>query len=367
MTIVSDFSDLFIKSGNYLEVNEDSDDSSDDLFENNGTKSVRFCKASEVRTKELVICKVFDPSVLQEDIDSGSDKKQDHSWYRQQMLIREALILKELNHPAIVKFIGVHLYNTTIKFDYSLNYANPTIFLEYLSNKSIQSHIDKYKLDIPPVKRQICMVGITAAIRFLHSRNILHRSLNPNSIWLNEDFHPKIFDFSVSRQYNTGKDTPKYTNIIDDSVYYTAPEVFEELEQYDDAIDIFSLGRLFYLMITGYEPFKATIGKKKDKNYHTAPLKLQTLIVNDSAKPEYPGNVSKEFQALLERCWSSSPQDRPTAAEIYDLITSNEKYIIKEVETEKDRDEINNYIKSIEQFEKENPKTDDFLCYKLQL
>ncbi|KAK8890900.1 hypothetical protein M9Y10_028100 [Tritrichomonas musculus] len=355
---MNDFKDLFVQHGKFK---EDEDD--DDILNNNGTNAIRFCLAIEQSTSERVICKVFDPMVLQKDMGT-EDRAIDFRWYRQLMLLREALILKELDHPTIVKFKGLDLYNTDIKYDEEdddPSHPNPIIYLEFLENKSIQSHINRSKLDLKPVQRQICILGICAAVRFLHSRHVLHRSINPKTIWLDDNFYPKVFDFSTSREFDVSKDAPK-TTLTDDATYYKAPELFEEgFNLYKDEIDIFSLGRMIYLMVTGYEPFKLD----DDPSRKYASFKLQAEIVK-GVLPIIPSNVSPKYRELLECCCNLNPDDRPTASEIYEAISKDEDFLIAKF-TEKELKEIDDYKHKIEQFEKDHPISNDFFCYKLQL
>lgn len=349
-----DFSDLFIKYGTFAE-----DDDDDELYINNGTEAVRFCTATEASTNKKVICKVFDPSALQEE-DKGEDSVQESRWYRQLSLLREALILNSLNHPAIVKFKGLDLYNTKIKFD-DFNekeyQPNPIIFLEYFKNKSIQSHIRSSHLNLPPVKRQICILGISAALRFLHSQQILHRSINPNSIWLDDNFYPKIFDFSTSREFDIKHDKPK-TVLRDDAAYYQAPELFvPNYSLYNEKVDVFALGRMIYLLVTGVEPFKL----KTDPSKKLSPVYLKTKVI-DGTFPVLPEGMSKEYKELFEKCFSPNPSERPTASFIFEVISKNKCFLIDGITSKQDLQEIDNYIQSIEQFEKKNQVSTNLFC-----
>lgn len=359
MDKVNDFSDLFIKNCNY-EVCSDDDD--DDVFSNNGTETVRFCKAVDSKSKgDFVICKIFDPTTLFEDKED-SDIKQNQRWYRQLLLIREALILHEIHHPTIVDFIGLDLYNNSIHFDEDGDeHPNPIIFLEYLENKSIQTHITKKKLDLPAVKREICILGISAAIRFIHDRKIIHRGLNPNTIWLDNNFYPKIFDFSTSRSVNIEIEKPK-TIIYENSIFYKAPELFEpDNRHYGEEIDIFSLARLIYLLITNYEPFNL----KTDSNYNLSSFNLQQKIMNDGITPKFTKHVPKELQELLLRCWNTNPNDRPTAAEICNFVFNNKGKNVYGIQPE-ELEEVDKYVESIQTFEQQNSLNNDIFQFRLQ-
>lgn len=177
----------------------------------------------EIKTSQNALCKVYNPKNLIKCRTEDPKNKVGQPWYAQLQVLRESFLLRELNHPAIIKYIGLNLYNDQIQFvgneeddvDYDEDKeeeeekitTNPTLFLEYAGMKSLQYKINsKGKLDLQlltPVKRQICIIGIAAAVKYLHSNNIVHRNLSPVSIWLDKNLYPKIFDFSHSREVYT--------------------------------------------------------------------------------------------------------------------------------------------------------------------
>lgn len=145
---------------------------------------------------------------------------------------------------------------------------------------------------------------MAAAIRYLHSHNVVHRNLNPGSVWLDENLYPKIFDFSHSREYLP--DETNQTNVTNNGSQqfrYQSPEVFDQKinYQYLNSIDIYSLGRLMYLMLTGFEPFKYFNAKESDPYFKQGSLNLQYAISNGDF-PFFPESVSENWKILLTHC-----------------------------------------------------------------
>lgn len=343
---------------------------SDDSIEEEGIKALLFY-AKSVIDQEQVICKVYDPKLLQEDQLDNPNDKTSQGWYRQLMLMREIIFLKKLRHPTIVDIKGINLFNNKIIYDPDINesdrnkYTNPTVFLEFLSKKSLQNILITNKESLLPVERQIIMIGLAAAVRYIHSKKVFHRSLNPLTIWLDENYYPKLFDFSSSRDFNPKKNDT-FTVINEGSVFYQSPEIMNPSNSgdYKNPVDIYSLGRLFYLLITTYEPFQYPNHKEK-----CAPVALKSKIPNNpNFFPYFPDDMPQCFQDLLKKCWSINPSERPSAAEIYYNLTQREEYRIPGLDIDNDIPKIDAYVKMIEDYESQ-PKGNlrMFMNYSLHI
>lgn len=111
------------------------------------------------------------------------------------LLMREAIILRKLNHPSIIKFYGINFHS----FD-NPNKLEPTIITQYLPNGSLKTMLDTEKLTI--TKKYISLLGISHAMKYMHQQDILHRDLKPENILIDDNYYPKICDFGLSRCFS---------------------------------------------------------------------------------------------------------------------------------------------------------------------
>jgi calcium-dependent protein kinase len=98
----------------------------------------------------------------------------------------------------------------------------------------------------------LIMQQLLGALAYLHSNNISHRDIKPENFMLSIKDDPtcvKMIDFGLSKDFS-GQDS---MSTMSGSPYYIAPEVF--LQNYNMKIDIWSLGVVLYIMLSGKVPF----------------------------------------------------------------------------------------------------------------
>lgn len=317
------------------------------LISKQKTGGYKYVQCIQKSTKRPIICKIYNPELFSNyEMYSNPDQSQQAS-YQQLKLIREVVNLKKINHPTIASFIGFNLYNKKINFfnedqfqTKNAKYSyNPTIYLEYIQNGPLQNWINTEKQNLFDVtKRQICMIGLASALKTLHSNNIIHRGLSPKSIWLDSNFYPKVFDFNSSRAFDPKVDA-SLTMTEEDKEIYQAHEFRVESGEvsYTSSIDIYSLGRIFYIMATGYEPFKLKDFKVAQSRRTNAELK-------------FPPTMPKKIRELIENCCEYNPYERPTATQIYNKLTTFLKDYL--VDSKVNLTEVQKYIESIESYER---------------
>ncbi|MEM7013943.1 MAG: serine/threonine-protein kinase [Verrucomicrobiota bacterium] len=153
----------------------------------------------------------------------------------------EADVLTNLNHPNIVSVQQVGETESGLKF----------FVMEHMSGGELNS---AKKLSLPDAiarLEQIC-----DGLAYAHSHGILHRDLKPSNLLLSDDGQVKISDFGLARRLNRAGLTPSLTltGTQVGTPHYMAPELLESDGEVTVQSEIYSLGVVFYQLLTGKLP-----------------------------------------------------------------------------------------------------------------
>ncbi|KAK8885586.1 hypothetical protein M9Y10_041036 [Tritrichomonas musculus] len=245
----------------------------------------------------------------------------------QENLLREVLIIKKVQHPAVLEFKGFNLY------DFEGNplptFITPKMFT---SLDDVMKNEKKYiKKGWNVTKKQICIIGVASAMCYLHSLNIIHRDLKPANILLDKNFYPKVCDFGFARsvaenvQKTQGVGTP----------YFMAPEILQGNDDYDKPVDVYSFAIFAYQIITGKVPFP-----------NVNQFQLSKKVIRGD-RPSFEGcEISDEFKGLIELCWKTEAYERPNFEFIYNKLVDDCTLLIND---HVDRNELTEYISSLKE------------------
>lgn len=189
-------------------------------------------KASDPTIGRLVAIKVL---TLTQPTEEGVPGARD-------IFMREARAAGRLSHPGIVT-IHDALEDTETHNNY--------IVMEFVPGRTLESILlSGPALTTEQALEVICQVG--EALDYAHGQQIIHRDLKPANILLTEDGHAKITDFGIAKI--AAREGALRTVAIMGTPAYMSPEQVTGGEV-DARSDLFSLGILLYLMLTGQKPF----------------------------------------------------------------------------------------------------------------
>ena len=249
---------------------------------------------------------------------------------------REALSASSLSHPNIVEMYDVGEDN-------GLYY----IVMEYIEGKTLKQLIKK-RGSLTLSEAIDIMLQLTDGISHAHDSYIIHRDLKPQNIMIREDGSIKITDFGIAMALNSTQLTQ--TNSVMGSVHYLPPE---QASGKGSTIrsDIYSMGILFYELLTGTLPFKG------DNAVEIALKQLRDEIPSIRKKnPAIPQSVEN----VVIKATAKNPKNRyADAKEMHaDLLTvlNDERINEKKIEFKYPEHEVDDNTKSISVIKK---KTDE--------
>ncbi len=204
-----------------------------------------------------------------------------------QRFYREAEAAGGLSHPNIVT-----IYDVGEEDDVSY------IAMEYLEGESLVKYAKKPNL--LPLRTIIqYMIMVCDALDYAHKNNVIHRDIKPANIMLLKDGTIKVTDFGIARMTTSSR---TQTGVILGTPNYMSPEQVEG-KKVDGQSDIFSLGILFYQLLTGALPFKgaslAAIMHNISKTPHVSPrqhnpkIPKACIAIIDKALEK---DISKRYQ-----------------------------------------------------------------------
>lgn len=172
------------------------------------------------------------------------DDEDEHVKQLQQFLLREARILIDLEHKNIAKI-------------YYIRTNPPAIIMRWIEGQTLNEYLVE---DVPmaPVTVIKLGIGIADALNYIHQKNITHRNIKPNAIFLDESGEPILADFEIASSEELSAITSReYGGVVFvGSVAYSAPEQFEQPELVGPPADIFSLGVVLYELLTKNRPYR---------------------------------------------------------------------------------------------------------------
>ena len=141
----------------------------------------------------------------------------------------EGNILKSINHENIVKYIDSFRQKDCF-----------SLIMEYCENSDLHNYIEKIKQEkkkINPIVANVIIKDICLGLKEIHNKDLIHRDLKPDNIFISEDYKVKIGDFGISKKLIG----TKHAKTLVGTKNYTAPEIIKG-EKYSNKVDIWSLG-----------------------------------------------------------------------------------------------------------------------------
>ncbi|KAI8518155.1 hypothetical protein Bbelb_041720 [Branchiostoma belcheri] len=228
--------------------------------------------------------------------------------------------------------------------------------LNILENLKPHQHIAKFiehKRDVP-AKRQLAF-QLADAVAFLHDQHIVHRDLKPQNLMIKDgtDFPIlKVVDFglaTVCSRLDPTKVHDYFSGSLGGTLFYVAPEVLSAGQNWTTAVDVFSMGLLFWAMFdnlnatsnTDLEPYLAPFVKSPTgAGYNYSEPIGQVLARGGSVDHKEVMRNDPQRRNLVFTMIDPDYKKRPTASEVFNNLKMIEDGYTGYTDTE-DRNDLN--------------------------
>lgn len=237
-------------------------------------------RAEDIRLKRPVALKVMLPSLARE----RSSKER---------FLREAQSAASIEHDNIISIyqVGEAL-------------GIPFIAMPLLSGQSLKTCLEQQgklpQLEVAKIAYQIAM-----ALAAAHSRQLIHRDIKPDNIWLEAATNRvKLLDFGLVRSASNDLSITGSGTVLGTPRYMSPEQAMGEA--IDHRTDLFSLGSVLYHLLTGKPPFDGpTLGALLVNLVSKEPLPIQSLTPD----------IDADLATLIQQLMSKRPADRPATAD----------------------------------------------------
>lgn len=204
---------------------------------------------------------------------------------------REEGLGKRLDHPSVMKVFE--------------NEAASRLYMvmEWIDGRLLR-HILTEETKVSPERATSLALQICGALGYIHGEGVVHRDMKPENIMVTSDDRIKLIDFGIAsnargRRLTFGKMTP-----LMGTADYISPEQVRS-NRSDARSDLYSLGVMFYEMLTGEAPFQGS-----------SPLAVMNdRLLNDPKPPrELNSQITPAVQEIIYRALERNPKDRYSSA-----------------------------------------------------
>lgn len=217
--------------------------------------------------------------------------------------MKEACALQNMSHPNIVHVEDAFEENATAYY-----------VMDYIEGTSLNDII-KVAGSLSETKALDYIMQIAEALRYVHSKNILHLDLKPGNIMVDKNGKAILIDFGASKQYDevTGENTSTLLG-INTTGYAPAEQSYRGFVQFAPSTDIYALGATLYKLLTGITPPDAQMLKDGEAELAPLPYGVSASVksaVKEAMRPlrkDRPQSI-EEFVVLLNKIVSHNIQD----------------------------------------------------------
>ncbi|KAJ8528187.1 hypothetical protein K7X08_021879 [Anisodus acutangulus] len=225
--------------------------------------------------------------------------------FMEQQFQQEVMMLANLKHPNIVRFIGAC--------------RKPMVWCivtEYARGGSVRQFLTRRHSRAVPLKLAVKQaLDVARGMEYVHGLNLIHRDLKSDNLLIAADKSIKIADFGVARiEVQTEGMTPETG-----TYRWMAPEMIQH-RPYTQKVDVYSFGIVLWELITGMLPFQ-----------NMTAVQAAFAVVNKGVRPTIPIECLPVLSEIMTRCWDADPDSRPPFSQVVRMLEVAETEIMTTV------------------------------------
>ncbi|GAA1775258.1 serine/threonine-protein kinase [Actinomadura chokoriensis] len=252
--------------------------------------------ARDDRTGGLVVVKVLRASQ-----DAGARASSERRRRRRTLLNRferECDLLQRLDHPGIPRLLARGFQG-----------LDPYMVMEYIEGPALDEFL---RLHTPtPAACAAIMTQILDALAYAHANGVVHRDVKPHNVIVGADGVVHLIDFGIA--FLTDPDATRYTEEghTPGSTGYRAPELILSNETVTTAADVYGAGCVYFLLLTGRQPFCGRPTRSADEQHLYDPPPRVSGVVD---------HVAPEIDDIVDRMLAKDPASRPRPEDVAKLL-----------------------------------------------
>lgn len=211
----------------------------------------------------------------------------------QKQFLREAQIVSQLSHPAIVNLYDVGIEDANVAY----------LVMEYVPGKTLQQVLAESTGPMPIPRACAWISDLAGALHRAHRSGVIHGDIKPANILVTEDGKVKLSDFGIARFATQVSGSGR---MMGTPAYLSPEQILGEPQ--NTRSDLFSLGIVLYQMVTGVAPFDGS---------SVSAVCAQILQAEPMPPSQRNPAVSPELDRIVLRCLAKTSADRYPSAEAF--------------------------------------------------
>ena len=204
-----------------------------------------------------------------------SDENKERYNHVLKRFVEESKMLKTLHHPNIIRTFDSFMQNNTAYY-----------VMEYCNGVDLRTYTSNFKKKLDGNIGFLLLRQVMDGLEYIHGKNILHRDIAPDNIFVTQNNSVKILDFGAARR-EMDQDKRQLSTIV--KMGYAPIEQYSGKSKQGSYTDIYALGATFYHLFTGVTPVEST--QRAAGSDELVPLSRM--------RPDLPSNVSYCIEKAL--------------------------------------------------------------------